>query len=177
MIRIAITAAAFDAIAATCRSAPSRSSPIPATRANGTSGWRRRSSTSSAACAAQAKLLRRHPQAHRAGLASPAPRVARRMPRRPRLNPLAAALAAAQPPPHLGHHHRFRQRVHIHVSRVPASLAPRDNGMHAVLTHVRQRHRRPNIFAASPGHALIPLTALYGPNHGDDELVAESRGT
>jgi hypothetical protein len=42
---------------------------------------------------------------------------------------------------------------------VPASLAPRDNGMHPVLTHVRQRHRRPKISAAWAGHALIICTA------------------
>jgi hypothetical protein len=112
-----------------------------------------------------------------AGLASPAPRVARRMPRRPRLNPLPAAPAAAQPPPYLGRDDRFRQSIHIHVSRAPASLAPRNNRPHAVLTHVRQRQRRPKISAASARHALIPLTALYGPHHADDELAAESRGT
>ena len=85
------------------------------------------------------------------------------MPRRPRLNRLPAALAAAQAPPHLGDYNCPRQSVHVHVSHVPASLAPRDNGMHAVLTHVRRGHRRPKILAARAGHALNPMDSALRP--------------
>jgi hypothetical protein len=62
------------------------------------------------------------------------------------------ALATMQASSDLRHNDCFRQRVYSHVSRVPASFARCSNDSHAVLAHVRKRHRRSEILAASVGH-------------------------
>jgi hypothetical protein len=79
------------------------------------------------------------------------------MPCGPAVDPLAAALAATKAPSDFGDCDCLRERVYVHVSRVPASLAPRNHSAHAVLAHVRERHRRSDILAACVGHVELPL--------------------
>jgi hypothetical protein len=73
------------------------------------------------------------------------------MPRGPRADPLAAALATAKSPADVRNRERLRQRVHANVGRVAAEFARRGDEADAVGAHVRQRHRRARAGAIS-GH-------------------------
>jgi hypothetical protein len=74
----------------------------------------------------------------------------------------SAASATAQASSDFRRHDGFRQRVHIHVSHVASSFAPRNDGARAVLAHVRQRDRRAEILAASVGHHVASSLPLNG---------------
>jgi hypothetical protein len=88
-------------------------------------------------------------------LTAPARRVATCVPCWPGVDLLPSALAATKAPSDLGDYESFREGVHVHVGRVPASLAPRNQGAHAVLPHIRERHRGSEILAACVGHCRI----------------------
>jgi hypothetical protein len=104
----------------------------------------------------------------RAGLFLRAPQ----MPSRPRIDSLAAALAATEATADIWDDDCLGECVHEHVGFVSASLTARDDGADAVLAHVRQRHRRAGLFAL--GHftncpsifaemvALSPISRVRG---------------
>jgi hypothetical protein len=75
------------------------------------------------------------------------------MPSRPRLDQLAAALAATEALAYLGNDDRLGQGVNVHVRLVPA-LTGRDYHADAVLAHVRQRHGRAGLFTRCHFHHL-----------------------
>jgi hypothetical protein len=75
------------------------------------------------------------------------------VPSGPGVDLLAPATTAAQPLTHLRDHEGFRQGVHVHVSLMTARFTLCPYHPHAVLTHVRKRHRLEGL-----AHVLLPFT-------------------
>jgi hypothetical protein len=70
-----------------------------------------------------------------------------RMPRGSRIDPLPSAELASESSACLGDHNCLRQCVQVHVGFMVAGLASRDDGVDAILAHVRKGHGRPGLFA------------------------------
>ena len=92
-----------------------------------------------------------------------APGVARRVPGGARGDLLPAARAATKAAAYLGDESCLGQGVNVHVGLAPAGFALGDDSADAVRPHVRQSHRRPDVFShatASAPHTDQPGRAF-----------------